>query len=145
MSLIIGSLAIINTVGYLAVIWAFRASFRDMESATWWFAMGFAILAGAIIARGLYWDVSLPLMRLWFPEFAEAWSEATRGRLINIVFSSMKMLAFFSLRRRLLASSSNSLQLSLRRLLRVNRLSSRLLLLPLWIPLLEPRRPTTSY
>ena len=95
MSLIIGSLAIINTVGYLAVIWAFRASFRDMESATWWFAMGFAILAGAIIARGLYWDVSLPLMRLWFPEFAEAWSEATRGRLINIVFSSMKMLAFF--------------------------------------------------
>ena len=25
----------------------------------------------------------------------KVWSEATRGRLINIVFSSMKMLAFF--------------------------------------------------
>ncbi|MCV2448444.1 hypothetical protein [Paracoccus sp. DMF] len=95
MALTIGALAIINTLGYLAVIWAFRASFRELNSATWWFAMGFAILAGAIIARGLYWDVSLPLMRLWVPEFAASWSEATRGRLINIVFSAMKMVAFF--------------------------------------------------
>lgn len=95
MAQVIGALAIINTIGYLAVIWAFRASFRELKSATWWFALGFAILAGAIILRGLYWDVTLPLMRLWWPQFAADWSEVTRGRLINLVFSLMKMAAFY--------------------------------------------------
>lgn len=95
MALTIGIIALINALGYFAVVWAFRASFRQLQSATWWFATGFMILAGAIILRGLYWDVLLPLMRLWVPEFADYWSDATRGRLINIVFSSMKMVAFF--------------------------------------------------
>lgn len=95
MAQVIGALAIINTIGYLAVIWAFRASFRELKSATWWFALGFVILAGAIILRGLYWDVTLPLMRLWWPQFASDWSEVTRGRLINLVFSLMKMAAFY--------------------------------------------------
>lgn len=95
MALTIAALALINALGYLAVVWAFRASFRELHGATWWFAMGFAILAGAIITRGLYWDVTMPLMRLWWPEFAAGWSEVTRGRLINIVFSLMKMSAFY--------------------------------------------------
>lgn len=95
MALIIGLLAVINAVGYLAVVYAFRASFRELQTVTWWFAVGFAILAGAIILRGLYWDVTMPLLRLWFPEFAAQWSDATHGRLVNIVFSLMKMVAFF--------------------------------------------------
>jgi len=68
MALTIGIIAVINAIGYLAVIWAFRASFRELRSATWWFATGFMILAGAIILRGLYWDVLLPLLRLWHPK-----------------------------------------------------------------------------
>ncbi|MFC3169201.1 hypothetical protein [Paracoccus fontiphilus] len=95
MALISGFLAIIITAGYLAVIYAFRASFRELKSATWWFAMGFAILAGAIILRAMYWDVALPLLRLWYPETAAAWSEATRGRMINTFFSLLKMSSFF--------------------------------------------------
>lgn len=89
------SLAIIITLGYLAVVWAFRASFRELRSATWWFAMGFAILAGAIILRAMYWDVALPMMRLWYPKTAATWSEATRERMINIFFSLLKMSSFF--------------------------------------------------
>lgn len=94
MAIALGLFAIINALGYLAVIWAFRASFRELRTATWWFATGFMILAGAIILRGLYWDVTMPLMRLWWPEFAEQWTDATRGRLINLVFSAMKMASF---------------------------------------------------
>lgn len=94
MALMIGLIAIVNALGYLAVIWAFRASFRELQSATWWFATGFMILAGAIILRGLYWDVTLPLMRLWFPEFATQWSDATQGRMINIIFGLMKLSSF---------------------------------------------------
>ena len=94
MAQVIGLIAIINTVGYLAVIWAFRASFRELQTATWWFATGFAVLAGAIILRGLYWDVSLPLMRLWTPVKA-AWLAEHVGRYVNIVFSLMKMAAFY--------------------------------------------------
>ena len=95
MSLIIGAIAIINAIGYLAVTYAFRASFRELNSATWWFATGFAILAGTIVLRGLYWDVTLPLMRYWTPEFAEWWVEAVSGRMINIVFSIMKMSVIY--------------------------------------------------
>ena len=91
----IGLMAVINALGYMAVIWAFRASFKELDTATWWFAMGFAILAGAIILRGLYWDVTLPLMRLYSPLFAEWWVEVVSGRTINVTFSAMKMLAFF--------------------------------------------------
>lgn len=95
MALTIGLIAVINALGYFAVIWAFRASFRELRSATWWFATGFMILAGAIILRGLYWDVGMPLLRMWVPGFAEQWTDATRGRLINIVFGLMKMASFF--------------------------------------------------
>lgn len=95
MALIIGLLAVINAAGYFAVVWAFRASFRQLHTATWWFAIGFMILAGAIILRGMYWDVAMPLMRMQAPEFAAKWSDATRGRLINIIFILMKMAAFF--------------------------------------------------
>ena len=94
MALTIGIIAVINAIGYLAVIWAFRASFRQLQTATWWFATGFMILAGAIIARGMYWDVGMPLLRLWAPEAAAWWTDAV-GRYINIVFSLMKMSAFF--------------------------------------------------
>lgn len=79
--------AVVNTVGYLAVIWAFRASFRRVDSATWWFALGFALLAGAIILRGLYWDVAVPL--LTHPD------DVPKERMINVFFSAMKMAAFF--------------------------------------------------
>lgn len=95
MAFALGLLAVINALGYMAVIWAFRASFRELRTATWWFATGFMILAGAIILRGLYWDVTMPLMRLYWPGFAEQWSDATRGRLINLVFSAMKMASFY--------------------------------------------------
>jgi len=64
MAMTIGLIAVINALGYFAVIWAFRASFRELRSATWWFATGFMILAGAIILRGAYWDVFMPLLRL---------------------------------------------------------------------------------
>lgn len=50
MALTVGIIAAINALGYFAVIWAFRASFRDLKSATWWFATGFMILAGAGVA-----------------------------------------------------------------------------------------------
>ena len=49
MAQVIGFIAIINTLGYLAVIWAFRASFRELQTATWWFATGFAVLALSLI------------------------------------------------------------------------------------------------
>lgn len=94
MALISGFLAIIITLGYLAVIYAFRASFRELRSATWWFAMGFAILAGAIILRAMYWDIFMPLFRVWAPGSAAAWSELTGGRVVNIIFYLMKMIAF---------------------------------------------------
>ena len=92
-ALTIGLIAVINALGYFAVIWAFRASFRELRSATWWFATGFMILAGAIILR-LYWDVFMPLLRLWAPE-AAAWLADHVGRYANIVFGLMKMASFF--------------------------------------------------
>ena len=94
MALISGFLAIIITLGYLAVIYAFRASFRELRSATWWFAMGFAILAGAIILRAIYWDIFMPLFRVFSPETAAVWSGLTGGRVVNIIFYLMKMAAF---------------------------------------------------
>lgn len=94
MAQIIGALAIINALGYLAVVWAFRASFRELQSATWWFAMGFAILSGAIIARGLWWDVAMPVWRMSSPASAAWWSEHV-GRYINVLFSLMKITAFY--------------------------------------------------
>lgn len=95
MALIIGLIAAVNALGYLAVIWAFRASFRELRTATWWFATGFMILAGAIILRGLYWDVGLPLLRFYWPAVADGWVEVVNGRMINIVFGLMKMASFF--------------------------------------------------
>lgn len=56
--------------------------------------MGFAILAGAIILRGLYWDVGMPLLRLWAPDQA-MWLTENVGRYVNTIFSLMKMAAFF--------------------------------------------------
>ncbi|MDF3606577.1 hypothetical protein PE067_10735 [Paracoccus sp. DMF-8] len=94
MALTIALMALVNAAGYLAVIWAFRGSFREFSTATWWFAVGFAVLAGAIIFRGLYWDVGMPLMRMWLPG-AAAWQTENIGRYINIVFSLMKMAAFY--------------------------------------------------
>lgn len=94
MALTVGLIAVINALGYLAVIWAFRASFRELRSATWWFATGFMVLAGAIITRGLWWDVFMPLLRLYAPNAAAWWSEHV-GRYMNIVFGMMKMSAFF--------------------------------------------------
>ena len=93
MALTIGFIAIINALGYFAVIWAFRASFRELTSPTWWFATGFMILAGAIILRGLYWDVGMPLLRLSAPE-AAAWQSEHIGRYVNIIFGMMKLSAF---------------------------------------------------
>lgn len=95
MALTIGIIAVINALGYFAAVWAFRASFRELNTATWWFAVGFTILAGAIITRGLYWDVALPLFRWWAPGAAGTWTDAVSGRMINITFSLMKMAAFY--------------------------------------------------
>lgn len=94
MALTVGFIAAINALGYFAVIWAFRASFRELRSATWWFATGFMILAGAIITRGLWWDVFMPLFRLNAPD-AAAWWTLHVGRYMNVVFGLMKMSAFF--------------------------------------------------
>lgn len=95
MSMILGVQAIINTLGYLAVIWAFRTSFREVNSASWWFAIGFANLAGAIILRGLYWDVALPLCRFYFPEWSKTWVDLVDGRSINLVFNAQKTFSFY--------------------------------------------------
>ena len=95
MEVIIGAQAIINTLGYLAVIWAFRMSFRDATSPTWWFALGFANLAGAIILRGLYWDFTLPLMRYYHPDLAVWWVDLVDGRAINFFFNAQKTFSFF--------------------------------------------------
>ena len=94
MDFTIGLLSILNALGYLAVIWAFRASFRQLRTATWWFATGFMILAGAIICRGVWWDVFIPLLRLWAPETARWWTQAV-GNEINLIFVSMKTVAFY--------------------------------------------------
>lgn len=94
MEFTIGLIAALNAMGYLAVVWAFRASFRQLRTATWWFATGFMVLAGAIIMRGVYWDVFMPLLRLWMPE-AAAWLTDNIGRYINLAFSLMKTVAFY--------------------------------------------------
>lgn len=94
MEFTIGLVAVLNALGYLAVVWAFRASFRQLQTATWWFATGFMILAGAIICRGMWWDVSMPLARLWAPEWAAWWTDHV-GRYMNLVFGLMKMAAFY--------------------------------------------------
>ena len=95
MSMILGVQAIINTLGYLAVIWAFRTSFREINSASWWFAIGFANLAGAIILRALYWDIALPLCRFYFPEWSAVWVNFVDGRSINILFNGQKTFSFY--------------------------------------------------
>lgn len=95
MALILGVIAIINGLGYFAVIWAFRASFNQLRTATWWFATGFMVLAGAIIARGFYWDVLIPLLNHYTPDSAARWAIVSGGRLVNIAFAMMKMAAFY--------------------------------------------------
>ena len=95
MALTNGLIAVINALGYFAVIWAVRASFRELRSATGWFAIGFMILAGAILLRGLYWDLALPLFRFFDPVDAEAWTTLVNGRMINIVFALMKFYAAY--------------------------------------------------
>lgn len=94
-SILAAILALLNALGYGAAVWGFRASRKTVGAATWWFLMGFGIVSGAIILRGLYWDVLLPLLRIYFPESAEFWSDLTRGRLMNNVFSSMKFAGIF--------------------------------------------------
>lgn len=94
MALTVGIIAAINALGYFAVIWAFRASFRDLNSPSWYFATGFMILAGAIISRGIYWDLGMPMLRLWAPD-AAAWQTEHVGRYANVVFGLMKMSAFY--------------------------------------------------
>lgn len=89
------ALAILNAVGYGAAVWGFRASRRSVGEATWWFLMGFGIVAGAIILRGLYWDVTLPLLRIYAPETATAWTDLTAGRAVNNLFGVMKLAGIF--------------------------------------------------
>lgn len=95
MALIIGGVAIIIATMCATVVWAFRASFRVLNSPTWWFAMAFLLLAVSIILRALYWDVALPLGRLYAPETAAIWSDITKGRMVNLLFSVLKISAFF--------------------------------------------------
>lgn len=85
-------IAVVNMALYGAAIWGFRASLRTAGEATWWFILGFAIVAGAIILRGMYWDFGLPSLRILAPSAAEVWSNATQGRLINNLFGSMKLV-----------------------------------------------------
>lgn len=95
MNVTLGIIAIVNALGYLAVIYGFRWSARGRHTATWWFVRGFSVLAGAIVLRGLYWDLTLPLMRFYAPITAEWWTEIVNGRMINIVFALMKFYAVY--------------------------------------------------
>lgn len=95
MTFILGAIAVLNALVYLAVVYAFRFSTKERGSATWWFVRGFAILAGAIVLRGLYWDSALPLFRFFDPVDAEAWTALVNGRMINIVFALMKFYAAY--------------------------------------------------
>ena len=88
-------LAALNSIGYGAAIWGFRASRRSVGEATWWFLMGFGLIAGAIILRGAYWDLFLPGFRLMYPELASNWSEMTSGRLVNNFFSGLELLGIY--------------------------------------------------
>ena len=94
MAITIGLIAILNTLGYLAVIWAFRFSFKVRYTGTWWFATGFMILAGAIIARAWYWDIIIPMLRAYEPEIA-LWLTENIGTYMNIVFNVMKSTSFY--------------------------------------------------
>ena len=94
MATTVGIIALINAFGYLAVLWGFRVSFKEVRTATWWFATGFMILAGAIITRGLWWDVFMPLFRIYAPEAAAWWTEHV-GRYMNVIFGLAKMSAFY--------------------------------------------------
>lgn len=89
------TLAIVNALFYGAAVWGFRASRHKVGEATWWFVMGFCIVAGAIILRGMYWDVLMPLAREYIPLKTESWSDFTQGRIINNVFSSMKLCGIY--------------------------------------------------
>lgn len=89
------TLAIVNAAFYGAAVWGFRASRHRVGEATWWFLMGFAIVAGAIILRGLYWDVLMPFARNHYPQVTSNWAELTEGRIINNVFSSMKLCGIY--------------------------------------------------
>ncbi|SEN86955.1 hypothetical protein SAMN04489859_10203 [Paracoccus alcaliphilus] len=95
MALIIGTIAIINAVGLVMIVWAFRTSLRVVGEATWWFVVGFALLSFILILRGLYWDVALPLARAYAPGAAAAWSELVSGRMFNVVFSGLMMLSIY--------------------------------------------------
>lgn len=86
MALIIGFLAVVNAIGFFAVVWGFRASRKSVSEATWWFILGFGVLALVLILRGLYWDVALPIFRNTYPDAAAIWRDWTNGRLINITF-----------------------------------------------------------
>lgn len=95
MTFILGAIAVLNTIGYLLGVYAFRGSLKRVGAATWWFLVGFSILSGAIILRGLYWDFGLPLLRFYAPVYAEWWTNLVEGRMINIVFSTAKFVTVY--------------------------------------------------
>lgn len=78
--------AIVSIVMMLLAILAFRYSSKDVGEPTWWFMMGFGVMAIASNARGIYWDVFWSILRNSDPASAEAWSDATGGTAINIMF-----------------------------------------------------------
>lgn len=95
MPIISGLLALVIIFGYATVIMAFRTSFRKTDTETWWFIFSFTVLATAIMLRAFYWDILMPISRVFWPETSAMWSDATSGRVANLLFNGMKVAAFW--------------------------------------------------
>lgn len=88
-------LAILSIVGTVATVLGFRTSFREVGEHTWWFMMGFSAFAVAYNLRSIYWDVFWTALRHYDKNIAIAWSDATGGTAINILFYLMVLIGIF--------------------------------------------------
>lgn len=89
MALITSGLAILNAIGFILAVWAFRAKMPVISLPTQWFVRGFQLIYLTQVLRNIYWDVAMPGLRLMAPDTAAAWSELTNGRVVNIIFGLM--------------------------------------------------------
>lgn len=95
MALIVGVVGAVTTALFIAVVWSFRVSFREMNRPTWWFALAFLLIAVSIIVRTVYWDITIPMLRAYNPEAAVDWVRATGGRFVNLVFALFQLAACY--------------------------------------------------
>ena len=87
--------AVLTVAGMMAIAWGYRASLRHRGTATWYFAMGVAVLAGSMGLRRIYWDVVWTMARRHTPETAFWWSDITGATNINIVFNSLVLASIY--------------------------------------------------